>query len=207
MTLRRNGPWTITDTRQVYDNPWISLTHHDVVHPTGAPGQYGVVHYKNRAIGILPLLEDGRVPLVGQHRFPFNMMTWELPEGGGPLNADPLNAGARELAEETGYQARGWAKVLDCQLSNSVSDEVAIGYVAWDLTPGAASPEDSEELSLNLVSFAELHERVLSGDIVDSLTILIVLKVAALARGGASEDSERLLPEKPAAIIRKALGY
>jgi 8-oxo-dGTP pyrophosphatase MutT (NUDIX family) len=204
---RRNGPWTITGQRQVYDNPWISLTHHDVVHPTGAPGQCGVVHYKNRAIGVLPLLDDGRVPLVGQHRFPFDMTTWELPEGGGPLDADPLQAAERELAEETGYRATGWARILDCQLSNSVSDEVAIGFVAWDMTPGTAAPEDSEELSLAYISFAELHERVLSGDIVDSLTILIVLKAAALAlRGGRDDTMAVLLPEKPAAIIRRSLG-
>ncbi|MEL6286946.1 MAG: NUDIX domain-containing protein, partial [Pseudomonadota bacterium] len=66
-----------------------------MVQPHGEPGRYGVIHFKNRAIGILPITGDGRVPLVGQHRFPGDYYSWELPEGGGPLGEAPIDAAQR----------------------------------------------------------------------------------------------------------------
>jgi len=184
--------------RRAFDNPWIAIDDHEVIQPHGAPGRYGVVHFKNRAIGILPVLPDGQIPLVGQHRFPGDYYSWELPEGGGPLGEAPLAAAKRELAEETGYSAAHWLEVLSCDLSNSVTDETAIGYLAWGLAAGQAAPEETEVLARRDVAFGDLVADCLGGGIRDSLTILIVLAVKAKLDAGA-------LPADVGAALRAGL--
>ena len=181
---RRVGPWTVVSERVVYDNPWIRVIDHDVRHPGGAPGQYGVVRFKNLAVGVLAVDADGALPLVGQHRFPLDAYSWEAPEGGGPLDVDPLDSARRELREETGYEAREWLELARFDISNSVTDERAVCFLAWDLTPGAPAPEPSEALAYDRAPFGVVHDRVLNGEITDSLTVVMVLKTAALARAG-----------------------
>ena len=147
MTTPKKGPWTILSAKDVYENPWIRLTHHEVLTPAQTPGIYGLVHYKNLAIGVMPVDAEGHTYLVGQYRFPLDAYSWEIPEGGGAAGIDPLESAARELREETGLTARHWRKLLEADLSNSVSDERAVAYVAWGLTPGESEPEATEELA------------------------------------------------------------
>ena len=189
------GPWMIRSSERAYSNPWISVDHHDVTHPDGSPGLYGVVRYANIAIGVLPVFEDGTVPLVGQHRFPSDTYSWELPEGGGPLAQDPLLSAQWELAEETGYRARHWHELIGFDVSNSVSDERSICFLAWDLEPGEAMPDPSEQLDHRRVPFSDLLTLCLNGEIRDSLTLIMALTADARARRGELPDPvrERLL--------------
>ncbi len=191
---RKIGPWTVETEATVYDNPWITVTDCRVVRPNGAPGQYGVVHFKNLAVGVLPLLDDGTVRLVGQHRFPHDAYSWEVPEGGGKLSVDPRVSAERELAEETGFRARHWLEMGAFDLSNSVTDERAVCFLAWGMEAGTPNPDGDEVLDHRTVRFSELHEMVLKGDIRDSMTIIMVLKARALAAAGR-------LPEAPARLI------
>lgn len=180
----KNGPWTIENKQVVFENPWLEVSDHVVRQPDGSPGEYGVVHFKNRAIGILPLDENGHVPLVGQHRFPLDAYSWELPEGGGPIDENPLAAAKRELAEETGFIAKTWVELCGFDVSNSVTDEVAVCFIAADLTAGEIRPESSEELAHKALAFTILHDLVLKGEIRDSLTIAMVLMAQAKALQG-----------------------
>lgn len=191
---RQNGPWSIHDVRTGYENPWIRVDHHEVTCPDGAAGIYGVVRFANLAIGVLPLFEDGTTMLVGQHRFTFDEYSWELPEGGGPKGEAPEETARRELAEETGITAGELAPLGEAQLSNSVSDEYSHYFLAWDLTLGEASPDPDEVLEQRRVSFAELVGEIISGRILDSLTILMVQGAILKAQLG-------LLPNAPASII------
>src|ERR1700712_2143002 len=127
------NPWQVKSETTVYDNPWINLTEYQVINPSGNPGIYGKIHFKNRAIGIVPLDADLNTYLVGQYRFALNEYSWEIPEGGGPLADDPLDAAKRELLEETGLTAANWTEIQQMHLSNSVSDELCIIYLATGL--------------------------------------------------------------------------
>lgn len=185
--LQAHGrPWTRGEARLVYDNPWIQVTHHDCVAPTGRAAQYGVVGFKNIAIAVLPLHDDGTVTLVGQNRFALADYSWEIPEGGSPLDEDPLDGAKRELAEETGMTAADWRLVLKAQLSNSVTDERAMGYVALGLSEGAEGhePDDTEEIVRIRVPFREALDAALAGHLQDALTVAMLLRAYHMAREG-----------------------
>lgn len=185
--LKAHGtPWSKTAARPVYENPWIAVTEFDAVAPTGNPALYGLVSYKNLAIAILPLFDDGTTILVGQHRFPLGNYSWEIPEGGGPLSDDPLESAKRELAEETGFQAAEWREVLQAELSNSVSDERAVGFIALGLSAadGAHHADDTEALERVRVPFREALDAAVAGHLKDVLTVAMLLKAYHMAREG-----------------------
>src|ERR1700761_6243269 len=100
-----DNPWQVKSQKEVYDNAWINLTEYQVINPSGNPGIYGKIHFKNFAIGVVSLDAEMNTYLVGQYRFPLNAYSWELPEGGGPLDEEPIESAKRELLEETGLKA------------------------------------------------------------------------------------------------------
>lgn len=193
------GPWQVTSSSDIYDNPWISVTDHQVIHPDGSPGQYGVVHFKSRGVGVLPLNEAGEVYMVGQHRFPLDTYSWEIPEGGCPVSESPIETAKRELAEETGLTATNWLPLFEnISLSNSVSDERGWGFLAWGLDLGTSMPEPSEELVVETWPFQTLLQRVLSGEVHDGITHIIVLTALAKAqRGDLPADVSQLILGHP----------
>ena len=184
MTDKKNGPWTVHSTALSFENPWLRVETSKVSHPDGSPGIYGVVRFANLACGVLPIDDEGYTWLVGQHRFPFDDYSWELPEGGGQQGIDPKASTARELKEETGLTADHYVQLGKWHLSNSVTDEVAYGYLAWGLRAGEAAPEPSEALTVVRVPFAELLARVRSGEITDAFTHLMVMSAVDMARRG-----------------------
>lgn len=178
------GPWKRRSVRESYENAWIVVEHHDVLTPGGNPGVYGVVRFKNVAIGIIALEENGDTWIVGQYRYPHAAESWEIPEGGGPVGTDPLLSAQRELAEEVGLRAARWDVLLEMDVSNSVTDERAVIYLARELEACSRHPEDTEELAVRRLPFAELHEGVICGRYRDSLTIAGVLKLGYLLERG-----------------------
>ncbi len=172
-----HNPWTTLSSEMVYDNPWIKVTAHDVLNPNGGRGIYGKVHFKNLAIGVIPIFENGDTLLVGQYRYPLNAYSWEIPEGGGKLEVDPLLSAKRELIEETGLIANQWTKLLEMHLSNSVSDEFSIIYIAEGLTQGESQPEETEQLQIKRVSLTEAFNMVMCGEITDSMSVAALLKL------------------------------
>lgn len=170
------NPWTIISSEEKYDNAWINLTEYQVINPNGGKGIYGKVHFKNLAIGIIPINKNDEIILIGQYRFPLDVYSWEIPEGGGKLGVDPIDSAKRELLEETGLKANTWTKLMEMHLSNSVSDELAIIYVAEDLEQFDAEPEETEQLEIRKVHFDEAFNMVMNGEITDSMTVAAILK-------------------------------
>jgi 8-oxo-dGTP pyrophosphatase MutT (NUDIX family) len=175
------NPWKVVSRSSVYENNWIRVDHHEVLNPSGGPGIYGVVHFKNYAVGVVPIDEQGHVVLVGQYRFPLGAYSWEIPEGGGNLSLGILESAQRELREECGLAAKRWLELIGSDLSNSATDESATAYLAWDLSDVPAAPEETEHLQIAHVPFWQAVERVKRGDIRDSLTVMALLRVALMA--------------------------
>ncbi len=170
--------WKTLSTEDVYDNPWIKLEEHQVINPGGGRGIYGKVHFKNTAIGIIALDKDDNIWLVGQHRYPLNEWSWEIPEGGGPKGTEVLESAKRELKEETGLVAEKWTIIQRAHLSNSVSDEEGFIFLAEELTAGDMEREDTEaDMKVWKLPFREALQLVLDGNITDSLSVMGILKL------------------------------
>ena len=180
------NPWRVLSSEVRYANDWIEVMHHNVLTPSRTPGIYGVVHFRHLAIGILPIDEEGNTWLVGQYRFPLGRYSWEIPEGGGDPDVDPLVSAQRELREETGIEARDWRLILDLDLSNSVTDEHAYIYVATGLTYGAPSPDDTEALEARKVSFDDAYAMVIDGRITDVMSVAAILRYNLMRDEGTS---------------------
>ncbi len=170
-------PWQILSSKRVYDNPWITVREDGVVRPDGEPGLYGVVHYKNMAVGVLAVEED-HIYIVGQHRYPLGRYSWEIPEGGRPQGEEPLRAAQRELKEETGLQAVRWRRLGEAYLSNSVSDEYAVWFLATGLVRGEPRLEGTERIDVRRVPLSGALAMVLGGEITDALSLVALMSYA-----------------------------
>jgi 8-oxo-dGTP pyrophosphatase MutT (NUDIX family) len=182
--MTKRGPWTTLNEELRYETPWISVSHHDILDPSGRQGIYGVVHFKNLAIGVVVLDNDLNTWIVGQYRYPVQAYSWEIPEGGGDRSIPPQESAERELREEAGIVAGKWTEILRMDLSNSASDEHAMLYVAQDLTFFEPEPDHNEELALRKLPFEELYGMVVRGEVIDSLTVAAVLRVKLMLLEG-----------------------
>jgi 8-oxo-dGTP pyrophosphatase MutT (NUDIX family) len=178
------NPWKILDQKKIYENPWIELTEFQVINPSGGNGIYGKVHFKHIAVGVIPLDENWNSWLVGQYRFTLNHYSWEIPEGGVKMDEDPLEAAKRELLEETGLHATTWTKILTMHLSNSVTDEWAVIYLAQGLEQQQANPDETEELAVKKVPFDEMVRMVETGVITDAMAVAAIQKIQLMVYQG-----------------------
>jgi 8-oxo-dGTP pyrophosphatase MutT (NUDIX family) len=175
------NPWKTLHIREIYSNKWITVEEHRVINPSGGQGIYGKVQFKNKAIGIVPLDEQGNTWLVGQHRYTLQAFSWEIPEGGGPPDIPLLVSAQRELKEETGLTAGRWQLLLRIHTSNSVTDEEGFIFLAEDICEGEPHPEETEaDLVVKKLPLIEAVNMVWQGEITDSLSVAGLLAVARL---------------------------
>ncbi len=179
-----SDPWSVKAISHPFENNWLRIDKHDVIHPGGAAGEYTVVRVRRIAVGVLPIEPDGSVHLVGQWRFPLARYSWEMPEGGAEPDESTLVCAKRELAEETGLAAGSWRPILELDLSNSITDERGVIYLATDLKQGVAAPEHTEVLRRRRAAFADVLDRIADGRIRDALTVAAVLRAHHMAVTG-----------------------
>lgn len=171
--------WKTLTSKVVYDNPWMTVVEDRVVNPGGGENDYGHIKFKNRAIGIVPLDDDGNTWLVGQDRYTLGQYSWEIPMGGGPLDEEPLAAAKRELLEETGLSASKWQEIMFVHTTNSITDEEGYIFVARNLEEGEPDSDETEDLRIRKLPFEEALAMVYSGEMTDVISIAALLRVAA----------------------------
>ncbi|GAB4131052.1 MAG: hypothetical protein OHK0045_17720 [Raineya sp.] len=179
------NPWQVLDTKQIYENPWIAVREDQVINPNGGRGIYGTVSFKNKALGIVPVDENGYTWLVGQYRYPLEEYSWEIPMGGGKIvenskdfDTQLLEAAQRELLEETGLIAKKWLKIARIHTSNSVTDEEGFVFLAQELYQTDSSPEETEALEVRKIHLSEALQMVLDSEISDAISMVGILKAA-----------------------------
>lgn len=172
--------WTKLDSRVLYENPWMELREDSVINPRGGRNEYGYVHFRNRAVAMVPIDADGNTWLVGQDRFTLGEWSWEVPMGGAPLDEDMLEAAKRELKEETGLTAERWTELLRIHTSNSITDEFGMAWVAEDLTAGEPDFGDTEVLEIRKLPLDEAIAMARRGEITDAISVAALFKLALL---------------------------
>ncbi|RIJ37110.1 NUDIX domain-containing protein [Pontibacter oryzae] len=180
MIDENHNPWTTLSSEEVYQNPWIKVREDQVLNPKGGKGIYGVVSFKNKAIGIIPVDSEGYTYLVGQYRYALNEFCWEIPMGGGLIENDMLESAQRELQEETGFTAARWTNICRLHTSNSVTDEEGFVFLAEELTAGETAFEETEELHIKRVHFTEAVRMALNNEITDAISVAGILKAFLL---------------------------
>jgi ADP-ribose pyrophosphatase len=171
------NPWKCKSSKKIYENPWIQVDEDQVFRPNGSEGIYGKVHFKNKALGIIPIDAEQNTWLVGQYRYTLNEYSWEIPMGGVPLTEDTLEGAKRELQEETGLTARKWTRLFRIHTSNSVTDEYGYVYLAEELEEGQTNWDDTEELRIRKMPLKEAIMLVEDGKITDALSISGLLMI------------------------------
>lgn len=171
--------WKKLDSRTVFDNPWITVLEDRVINPGGGRSDYGVVHFKNKAVAIVPLDEDGNTWLVGQERYTLGAYSWELPMGGAPFDEEPLAAAKRELKEETGLTAKRWSQIMRLHTSNSITDEEGIVFIARDLEEGEPDFDEDEDLQIRKLALSAAVAMAGRGEITDAISVAALLYVGS----------------------------
>lgn len=195
-----SDPWIVKSATRPFKNEWFAVDRYEVVRPDGGGGTYTVIRPHRAAVGVLPIEPDGAVHLVGQWRFPLGHYSWEMPEGGAEPGEDPLDCAKRELEEETGLRAGRYEKVLEMDISNSITDERGVVYLAFDLEPGEARPDGTEVLRRRRAHFMDVLQRVASGEIRDAMTVAAVLRAHHMAVTG------QLPPDLAQAMLARGNG-
>ena len=175
-----NNPWTTLSVVERFDDPWIRVEEHAVVNAAGERSSYGVVRFKKRGVGVVPVDENGRTLLVGQWRYPLGRYLWEIPAGGHTPDEDPLDAARRELREEVALAAESWCEVLRLDMSTAITDERVTCFLAWNLRIDEPEPDPQEVLAVRRLPFAEALDLVWRGEISNALSVAALLKVHAM---------------------------
>lgn len=173
------NPWTVKKKTVRFETPWIRVVENEVIDPAGQPAMYGTVHFRHRAVGVLAIDDEGYTWLVGQHRFPIDRYSWEIPEGGAKEGEDLLAAAQRELEEETGMRARRWTRWFETTLSNSVTDEHATVFLAQELEPGVAKPDATERLRVHRLPLRDAFALLQEGKIEDVISVATLWRARA----------------------------
>lgn len=178
--MTTENPWKVLSSKFLYENAWIRLREDIVLNPAGKDGIYTTLHFKNKALGIIPVDADGYTWLVGQYRYPLHAYSWEIPMGGGKIGVDIWESAKRELLEETGITAQMWSMVSRIHTSNSVTDEEGFVFLAQELSFGESQPEETEVLQVRKVHLNEAVEMCMRNEITDAVSVIGLLKVAKL---------------------------
>jgi len=150
--------------------PIFRVTEDEAVEPGGFRIKRAIVQHAGSAV-MMAVDDESRVLLVRQYRLPARARLWELPAGRLDPGETPLSAAKRELAEETGYRARSWRKLLSFYASPGYVAEKMTIFVATGLTSGEATPMDDERIECRWFAAGELDEMIEAGKIVDGKTI------------------------------------
>ena len=176
--------WKRLTRRTVFENPWMAVREDKVINPGGGENLYGHVHFKNRAVAIVPIDAHDHTWLVGQQRYTLDTYSWELPMGGAPLEEPPLAAAKRELKEETGLSAKHWSELMQLHTSNSITDEAGIVYIASGLTEGETEFEETEDLAIRRLPIDEAVAMATDGRITDAISVAALVAIGLKRASG-----------------------
>lgn len=165
---------TPVESRQVYQGHFLDVRCDQVRLPSGVLAQREYIRHPG-AVMIVPLLDDGRVVIEHQFRYPLNRVMVEFPAGKLDAGEPPLLCAIRELREETGYAARQWARAGILHNAIAYSNEGIEVWFARGLQAGTRHLDDGEFLDVSTSTLEALEEQARSGELTDAKTLIGLL--------------------------------
>lgn len=172
---------TVREERK-YTGNIINVDRVTVILPNGKEATRDVVRHPGAAV-ILPVTDDWKILMVEQYRKPCEMVSLELPAGKLDAGEPPEECARRELQEETGYIAGKLEKVLTIHSTPGFSDEVLHMFIATNLVPNKANPDEDEFISCKEYEIPELISMIEEGKITDAKTIIGVFLADRIRKG------------------------
>lgn len=169
--------WKTLDSRVVYDTPWITVKEDRVINPGGGRNTYGHIHFKKKAVAVVPLDDEDHTWIVGQDRYTLGAYSWEVPMGASEEGEDPLDTAHRELREETGLTAGEMTRIMRLHTSNSITDEEGFVFVAKDLAEGETAFDEMEILDIRRLPLADVVAMIGRGEMTDAISVAAILRV------------------------------
>ncbi len=163
------------------ETPRFTLTHDRAEHPSGVVLDRRIIQNPPAAV-ILVRRDDESVLLIRQYRLPVRESLWELPAGRCEDGEDPLDAARRELAEETGYRAQRWEKLLSFYPAPGFASELMHAFLAEEPTQGEAAPEPYELIEARWFARDVAMRMILEGEIRDAKTVATLLYYESFVR-------------------------
>ncbi len=182
--MRPSSPYRRLRGGEIYRNPWISVEVHEIVHPTGAPGEHVLVA-TGRASGVLVVEGDAFV-LARQARFAVDTEVLEIVKGGADEGESALACAQRELREELGLEANAWTPLgVTYELPSIVQYPVSL-FIAADVRAVSSAPEAVERIDAVRIPIEDAYRAAIDGRIDDAVTIAALMRYRLL--NGATES-------------------
>jgi 8-oxo-dGTP pyrophosphatase MutT (NUDIX family) len=179
---KKKGEWTIKSTVKKFENEFFSVYEDQVIRPDGKDGHYATIKFKE-GVAVLPVTENGDVFLTEQFRYALGRKNLEVISGAiDGEDGEPLQAAKREAKEELGIEADEWIPLGKTQTDTSITNSTAHLFLARKLTFSEARPEGSEEIEPVKLKLADAVEKVVSGEISNGQTCVLVLKANELLK-------------------------
>jgi ADP-ribose pyrophosphatase len=168
------------ERENIYSGHIVNLVRDKVLLPNGKEAVREVCLHPG-AVAVLPLLDDGRVVMERQFRYPHGRVFLEIPAGKlNSQNEDALEAAKRELREETGATAERYTELGVMIPSPAVLAEKITLFLAEGLSFGDRELDEDEFLDVELIPLSELYEMVMRAEIEDAKTAIAILKAYAM---------------------------
>ena len=177
---KKNGEWTIKETREKFANDFVKVFEDKVIQPDGKNGKYATIEFVP-GVSVLPIDDENFVYLTKQFRYKAGRETLET-VAGAIENETPMRAAKRELKEELGITAKEFIKVGKIRLDNSIIESESTQYIARKLSFGETDQDNSEQMKTVKIKLKEAVEKVLSGEINHAPSCVLILKAEKHAK-------------------------
>ncbi len=181
--MKSHGPWKITDSNNVYVDPFIKVRLDQVIRPDGLAGQHVVVFMKP-GVCVLALDQQNHVHLTSEFHYGVGRVSLDAVSGGIEVNEDPLVTAQRELQEELGLIAADWQYLNSVDPFTTIMVSPTRLYLARELSQVETNQEGTEQIEKVVMPLDEAVEKVLNGEITHAPTCILILRANMLQIGG-----------------------
>ena len=175
---KKNGDWTIKDTKKMFENDFFKVFQDDVVEPDGKDGKYATIKFPP-GVSVLPIDDEGNVYITKQFRYALGRDNVEA-VAGAIEGEGRLQAAKRETREELGIEAEDWKYLGKIECDTAITNSLCHLYIARKLKFKKANSESSEKIKMLKMKFETALEKVLDGEITHPQTCIMILKAVKL---------------------------